>query len=228
MEDKFLNYYYKLDICGNLKESNLIYTPTVNNSCNKMCMHFCIDYYYRNNQCADIDDQLLDYFFRQELKNLQDLQEKDYVPTLFDYDTDQKKLIIEWNKYTLSDMMFNGSGFCLSKKHENEISYIVEDLLKSGYWKMALYPHCFFIDESDNIKTIDFYSAVTFNNRFIKRNFIEKIIGKQGAYRFDLATHNGVLDLKKFFFLNINEHLPKYWPNQLIQKIKEVLDDYRS
>lgn len=226
MQNNFNFYYYKYDPDGSIRESNLLYTPKSNQLHDKLCMHFCIDYDYRTNQSKEITNELLNYFYRQELDNLQNLQGSTYVPELFDYDNEERKIIIEWNRYTLSDMMFNNSNFSLSIKYQDNIIQIVEDLLRQGYWKMALYPHCFFIDKFDKIKTIDFYSAVSFDNRFIQRSFIDSIIGKQGSYRFDLATKNGIIDLKKFFLLNIKKHLPKYWPERLVNKLNEVVNDY--
>ena len=98
---------------------------------------------------------------------------------------------------------------------------------ENQFYKMALYPHCFYITKDGYLKTIDYYSVVPFEERFIERKVIEGIIGPDGAYRFDESTdHNGYIDFKKFFEITVTKHLERFWPNSPFGNIfREIYQD---
>jgi hypothetical protein len=99
-----------------------------------------------------------------------------------------------WASHALSNINFTcGPDFLISNK-ENK------------FYKMAMYPHCFYKSKDNVLKSIDYYSVVPYDERYIERKVIEGIIGKDGAYRFDESTdNNGYIDFKiaSFFIAHL-------------------------
>ena len=223
------DYYYKLNLDGKPNDSNLLYSPKVNPEGNIMCMHYTVDPIYRGNEHI-VNEDLLEWFFEREVRFLNELSHLKTTPKVYDVDLVNRKVFIEWNKETLSQIVFNKE-----RNLDNELpdwQEQIKDFListkENKFYKMALYPHCFYISKDKILKTIDYYSIVPYAERFIERKTIEGIIGKDGAYRFDESTDDaGVIDFKKFFEITMTKHLKMYWPNSPFPDIfNEVYYDH--
>jgi hypothetical protein len=218
------HYYFKLQPNGNPSESNLLYTPTVNPEGTMMCMHYCSDPLYRN-QTSAISEDVITWFFDREVRFLKEFSHLDSTPQVYEIDTANRKIIIEWNKETLSQIVFDPER---NLNHElpnwqEHIGKILKDIKKENCWKMSLYPHCFYISKDRKLKTIDYYSVVPHSERFIDRRIIEEIIGPEGAYRFDESTEDGKIDFKKFFKITLTQHLNNFWPDSVFPRLFEEI-----
>jgi hypothetical protein len=221
-------YYFKIASDGFPSASNLLYTPTVNPDGTIMCMHYCSDPDYRN-QDSMISEDVINWFFNREVKFLKELSHLDSTPRVYDVDIKNRKIFIEWNKETLSQIVFDPNRN-LDKElpdWQEQIRKILTDIRKEDCWKMSLYPHSFYISKDKKLKTIDYYSVVPYEEQFIERKIIEDIIGKDGAYRFnESTTDSGYIDFKKFFEITVTHHLTIYWPNSpFVEIFKEVYHD---
>ena len=220
--------YYKKIANGQLAESNLLYTPTVNPEGNIMCMHYCIDTDYRINTPAKLTNDLVEWFFDRETKFLIELQDLECTPKVYEIDTQNKKIFIEWNNETLSQVVNdpNRSIDTELPDYTDQLTRIFKQFHDAGYYKLSLYPHCFFVNKDKKLKTIDYYAVVPHDQQYIERKIINGIIGPDGAYRFDNSTSSGLLDFKKFHEITINKHLDNYWDNNTFKKIyKELYND---
>jgi len=226
MDNTDWNYYLKLNYDGNLRETNLLYTPTMNADGNVLCMHYCIDYDYRDNVPEKLTKELVDWFFEREVRFLKELQHLPQTPKIYDIDHLNQKIYIEWNTETLSQILYD-SNRSLDEEIPNwkeQVYTLIKDFRDVGYYKLSLYPHCFFVTKDKKIKTIDYYAVIPHNERFIERSVIEGVIGKIGADRFDNSTtEDGLLDFKKFFEITANEYLSSYWPDGVFSKIFKEL-----
>lgn len=221
-------YYYKKDKVGGKVESNLLYTPTVNSQDTVMCMHYCIDRDYRNNTPATLTSDLVEWFFEREAKFLTDLQHLKCTPEVYDIDYKNKKIFIEWNKETLSQII-NDPNRSIDSELPNwkeQLQEVYKEIDNSKHYKLALYPHCFFVDKNEQMKTIDYYSVVPYDQQYIERKVIEGIIGVDSGSRFDNSTNNGLLDFKKFHEITVNKHIDTYWsPNPFKEIYKKDSND---
>ena len=221
------NYYYKLDTNGSPTSSNLLYIPKVNPEQTVMCMHYVADKQYRDDEQV-VGEDLLQWFFEREVKFLNELGHLKTTPKVYDIDLANRKVFIEWNKETLSQVVFNKERN-LNKEFPDWQEQIRDFLIstkENQFYKMAMYPHCFYYSKDNVLKTIDYYSVVPYSERFIERKTIEGIIGKDGAYRFDESTDNGFIDFKKFFEITVTRHLERFWPNSPFGNIfREVYKD---
>ena len=224
------SYYYKLNPSGTPHSSNLLYTPRVNPEQTVMCAHYCADQIYRQNETTVVSEELIEWFFYRDVKFLNQLSYLKTTPVVYDVDTTNRKIFMEWNKETLSQILFT-PGRDLDKELPDWKEQMKEFFIstkENKFWKLSLYPNCFFISKDGGLKAIDNYAIVPYEERFIERKIIEGIIGKNGAYRFDHSTdENGYIDFKKFFEITITKHLQeKSWNNTVFTEIfKEVYND---
>jgi hypothetical protein len=206
------NYFYKI-VDGRPNTTNLLYTPLVNSTQDIMCMWWNEASPYQEN--TRLTSDLVNFFFEREVKYLTTFQGKPWAPKLLEVDLQNRKIFIEWNKETLNTIIFTPERN-LDKECPNwkeQIFEILKDILNLGYYKMALYPHCFFIDTNGNIKTFDMYSTIERDNPFIERKLIEGMIGEQSQGRFDDSTSSGVVNFEIFFKITLTDHLRKTWPD---------------
>jgi hypothetical protein len=224
------DYYHKLNPTGTPHPSNLLYTPRVNPEQTVLCAHYCIDPAYRPRETIQVTEELVDWFFKRDVKFLKELSHLKTTPELYDIDYDNRKIFMEWNKETLSQVLFT-PGRDLDAEVPNWKAQMKDFFISTkanNFWKVSLYPNCFFISKNGQLKTIDNYAVIPYEERFIERKIIEGIIGKDGAYRFDLSTdEKGFIDFKKFFEITITKHLQeKSWGNTVFADIfKEVYND---
>jgi hypothetical protein len=170
------------------------------------------------------------FSFLADVKFLNQLSHLKTTPTLYDVDYENRKIFMEWNKETLSQVLFT-PGRNLDTEVPNWKEQMKDFFISTKankFWKVSLYPNCFFISKDGQLKTIDNYAVIPYEEQFIERKIIEGIIGKDGAYRFDLSTdEKGFIDFKKFFEITITKHLKeKSWGNTVFSDIfEEVYDD---
>ena len=196
------NYFYKVRN-GVHSTTNMLYTPLVSPNGDMMCMRWDKDSPYQADN-TKLTTDLIDFFFEREVKYIKLLEHFDWAPNIYEIDLTNKNIIIEWNKETLNTILFvkeqNLNDVCPDWK--DQIFQIVKDIVDYGYYKMALYPHCFFIDTRGKIKTFDFYGCIEKDNAFVERSKIAGMIGPDSANRFDMTTtKDGIIDLNIFFSL---------------------------
>jgi hypothetical protein len=207
-------YFYKI-VNDELQPTNLMYTPLVNPEQNVMCMKWDETSDYQTYNKSRLTKDLIDFFFAREVKYIQAVQHYDWAPKLIDIDMNNRLVFMEWNKETLNNIVFTPSRDLNAECPDwrEQIFTILSDIVKSNRYKMALYPHCFFVDQHGKIKTFDFYSCVDHDDRFIKKTTIDGMIGPQSVQRFESATTDGMIDFEIFFKHTVREHLANAWPD---------------
>lgn len=207
------SYLYKLDYTnGHPVETNMLYTPLISPDRKILCMWYDeTNEYQRYNKT--LTKELTNFFFDLELKNLKHFQKYDWAPRIIQEDIPNKKIFVEFNNETINYAVVSPNRDLNSEcpNWKEQIFNILKDINNDGYYKMALYPHCFFISEEGKVKTIDFYSCLPKDDCKIPRNKIEGIIGEQSNNRFDLSTVGGMVDFKIFIKITMLEHLSKTW-----------------
>lgn len=203
-------YFYK--ICnGEYETTNLLYTPLVNESNDILCMHWDHLSSYQTN--IRLTEELINFFFEREAKYIQEFSNYAWCPEIIDIDFLNKKIYIEWNKETLNTLIYTGQNLDeLCPDWQDQIFSILKDINDKGFYKLALYPHCFFISKDGKIKTFDFYSCVEKSYPYIERSKLEGMIGSDSTNRFNDSTEGDVVNFKKFFDITMTSHLGKTWP----------------
>lgn len=205
------NYCYKIKN-GQKETTNLLYTPTKNDIGDTLCMSWDPNNPYQAGN-DNLDQDLINFFFEREVRYLNTFKDRSWCPTIKEVDLENKKIFLEWN-YESLNAVINDPNRNLTLEcpdWKNQIFNILEDIDRSGYYKLALYPHCFFLSKEGVIKTIDFYSVIEKSYPFVERKIIEGMIGKDSTGRFDQATDSGVVNFKTFFEITMLHHLGKTW-----------------
>lgn len=221
------NYFYKYKD-GQLQSTNLLYSPYVNPEGTILCMNWDETDPYQAMDDKNISRDLIEFFFEKEIDNLTKFQNFSWCPKICQVDTSNRKIFIEWNNQTLNHL-FHQKINLDTKCHNwrDQISTIVEDIVNAGFMKMALYPHCFYLDEHNTIKTFDFYSCIPIDNPYVKISKIKNMIGEDSGNRFLDATVNDNIDFRIFFSNTLENYLSGFWNenifNQILKKVEKKI-----
>jgi hypothetical protein len=191
-----------------------MYTPLVSPDGSKMCMVWDEKHPYQG-ESTKLTKEVIDFFFEREVKYLMECQQFAWAPRVLELDLPGRQIVIEWNTETLNHVLLT-PGRSLDKEcptWKEQVFSILKDLRDENLYKMALYPHCFFIDKEGNLKTFDFYGCAEITYPYIERSKVENIIGNDSGGRFNTATNDGVIDCSIFFKNTLLTHLAKTWPD---------------
>ena len=208
-------YFYKITEEGTPWSTNVMYTPLVNPERNVLCMLWDENSDYQNDNPQTLTADLIEFFFEREVKHLTLFQNKSWAPKILDINLQERKIFIEWCDNTINHILFNPSKTLITEcpTWQEQIFQILQDTTNAGYYKLALYPHCFYIKDQV-IKTFDFYSCVGIEERYIPREKLAGMIGIDSSNRFNNSTtDDNCIDFKVFFDLTMNHQLAKYWPD---------------
>lgn len=206
-----MNYVVKYKD-GYPQETNLLYVPTMNDE--GTILHCDWNYdsvYFRNRK--PIGEQELNFFFERETKYLVSVQGKSWAPKLYNIDYKNRTIDIEWNSESLNHIITDDQRD-LNKElsdWKEQLHNILSDLNDMGYYKMAIYPHCFFIDKNKQLKAIDYYSIVEKKDPLIPRSMLSGIIGDNSTQRFDDSTTDGMIDFTIFLEITMKDFLKNSW-----------------
>ncbi len=211
-EDWTYLYKYAIDTSTELKlcRTNLLYSPTVSPDNDILCMDWNQNFYYHKSPRSQ---EILDWFFDREITNLKFFQDYDWCPEILDIDLSNKKIFIEFNGTLLNHLIFKEDS--LDRKCEDwqrQIRNIINDLDNSNFYKVALYPHCFYLSSKGIVKTIDYYSCISKDERYFPLSMIQPIIGENSEERFKQATVDDKIDGKLLYDYTIKKHLDTVWP----------------
>jgi len=197
---------------GYPQETNLLYVPTTNDEGNIMHCDWHFDLLYFGNR-NPIEEQELEFFFERECKYLTSVQGKPWAPELYNIDKKNRTIDIEWNRESLNHIITDDTRDINVELPDwkEQIYNILSDLDNMGYYKMAIYPHCFFIDKNKQLKAIDYYSIVEKSDPLIPRNMLSGIIGDNSAKRFNDSTKDGMIDFTIFLEITMKDFLKNSW-----------------
>jgi hypothetical protein len=171
-----------------------------------------------------LTDELVDFFFQREIYYLIQFQGMPWCPRLLEFYREKKQIFIEWNEKSLNHIIFEDNNLDeLCPNWKDQMFNILQDIVGQGYYKMALYPHCFYLDKNNKIKTFDYYSCISSSNPYLARSKIEGMIGDNSFGRFDEATADGMVNFELFFKRTMSTHLSKSWPDNPFEDIYKKL-----
>ena len=220
-----MNPVYKYCPDGYDNPTNMLYTPMSNIEGDRLTMIWDENHPYQveNNR---ISKELVDFFFEREVKHIRLFQNYSWAPKLFDIDLNNRTITHEWNGHnTLNHILYdpekkrNLDNECPSWKQQ--IRIIIKDISELGYYKMALYPHCFFLDKNNNIKTFDYYSCLSIEERYLPFKSIEGMVGPDSGDRFRQALVGDNVDFKLFFEYTMKHQLSKTWIDNIFPELYE-------
>jgi hypothetical protein len=219
-------HLYKINyIDGTKNATNMLYTPYVSDDGKTLCMWYDEKNSYQidNNR---ISKELVDFFYQRELKYLKKLQDYSWTPRLIDIDENNNRIFIEFNEETLNHITTNSTRDITKELPDwkDQLFSILSEIDSIGYYKLALYPHCFYIGENNTLKTLDYYSFIEKDDCLIERSTIEGMIGSESNNRFDKATVGNMINFEIFFKTTMLDHLGQCWVENPFPEFYERLN----
>jgi hypothetical protein len=210
--------YFKLDENGVECKTNLIYSPKVNDEGDRYMMSFNHrDPYQAEIQREDFTKELVEFFWNREKKYLEVFKDRSWAPRLINIVEDKRFITFDFPGESCNHIIYSGrrlEDYCPDWKQQ--LYDIIRDIQDSGYYKVSLYPHCFYI-EAGTLRTLDFYGCVENYHPYVDIANIKGMIGEKSTHRFESATEGDRLNIETLYM----EALEKYieWPNDALKNI---------
>jgi hypothetical protein len=218
------NYYYKFDPTVNrLTRSNMLYTPLINPEGNIFCMNWDSknDYQLKHGPRENFKE-LIDFFFNKEITNLSKFRNCKWSPEIIDIDHGRRRIFFKWHGETLNTIVYSDRTLdqvCPNWQHQ--LHSIVSGILDMGFYKPSLYPHCFFFDDDNILRTFDFYACISKENPFIEFELIKGMVGPNSMGRFDEAMNGSIVNVEILFKRALETYVK--WPNDALVTVYNKL-----
>jgi hypothetical protein len=168
-----------------------------------------------------LSDSLLAWFFEREVSGLKKFQGYSWSPELVDINHLNRKIYFKWYGETLNHILLdpNRDINVECPDWKEQLNRILNDIVSNNYYKMTLYPHCFYLDRKKRIHTFDFYGCVPIDDCMIELSKVEDMIGAESIVRFSEAHVNNNIDFGIFFNRLLETYMDKYWIDNPFPKV---------
>jgi hypothetical protein len=203
--------------------SQQTYEPLVNPEGNIFCANYdWQNKYQRMNEARPLyTEEIVDYFFKQEVDSLLKFKDKPYAPEIIDIDYKLKRLYFKWYKESCNEIIYSGRP--IGKDWFEQIKDITIDLFNSGTYKLTMYPHCHYIDFNGQMRSIDWYGCVPVSDPYIECQYMDAIIHSTAQFRLDEtgAPLNNRYNLELMFKRSLQQHV--VWGSDSMESIYQKI-----
>lgn len=219
--------YYKLDENGNPSMAQQTYEPLISKDGKTFCKNFEWPNTYQyldDKQRPYYTKEVVEWFFNNEIKNIEKFKDKTYSPEVLDVDLKKRQIYIRWYRETCNQVIYSGRDWPVNDWLE-QIKKIIKDQIVEGCYKLTMYPHCHYIDNNNNMRSIDWYGCLPKKNPIIKEIYMKGIIHETALFRLHETgpSINGYLNLKTMFKRSLSTHV--LWGDHNMNYIyKEIFD----
>jgi hypothetical protein len=146
-------------------------------------------------------------WFNQEIKNIGLLSHKSYTPEITSINISNKEISFKWYNSNLNHI-FNFQS-SLPDDWQKQIKDILEDMESMGIYKLNVYPHTFYVNQS-KICIMDLHACAAYND-VVEHSVMEPIINDKKRFKFV----NGILDIKGTYEYTIKNNIGD-WPEDFL------------
>lgn len=207
------NYYHKISANGIRGMSQTTYEPLINPEGNVFCANFTLNSeYHKDMEPRPLYTQeVVNWFFDNEVKNLEQISNKSYCPDVLDIDFLNKKIFVKWYKHSCNEIVYSGNPW--PKQWLKQFREIMIDLVNEGYYKLTMYSHCHYITDHGVMKSIDWYGCLPKNKPLVPQNCMDAIIHDSAKFRLEETgpAINGYYNMETMFKMGLREHV--LWGN---------------
>lgn len=221
------NPYLKLDYNGYSCMAQQTYEPLISKDGKVFCKNYQWpnDYQYMEEKNRPLYTQeVVNWFFENELRWIDKFKTKPYAPEIIDIDLTDKKIYIKWYNLSCNQVMYSGKDWP-QDQWRSQIKDIILDQYRSGVYKLTMYPHCHYIDDTNNMRAIDWYGCVLVNYPYIEEKYMQGIIHDTAKFRLEETGQriDNLINLEIMFKRSLGVHV--LWGNQNMNYIyKELFD----
>ena len=219
------SYYYKINPEENrLVRSNMLYTPMISPDGKTFCMNWDPNHEYqtKHGPREDFTPELIDFFFQKEVENLTTFEKFPWAPELLDIDLKKKQIFFKWYGETCNNIVYSGRNLddvCPSWKPQ--LYLIINQIFNMGYYKLSLYPHCFFIDDNNVLRTFDMYGCVKRSAHMIEYSKLKGMVGPSSHGRFAEAMEGELVNMEILFKRALSHYIK--WPDNHLVTVHNKL-----
>lgn len=169
-------------------------------------------------------DEVVNWFFNNELTYIEYFKNKSYASEIIDVDLKNRKIYIKWYEKSCNQIIY-GNYEWPKKNWLEQIKKIIKDQYKEGVYKLTMYPHCHYIDDNNNMRSIDWYGCVPVSRPVIEEKYMLGIIHDTAQFRLEETGKviNNFVNLEIMFKRSLNTHV--LWGDQDMSYIyKEIFN----
>lgn len=175
---------------------------------------FCANYDWQNqyqriwqSDRVGYTKDVVEYFFNKEIEYVTRFKDKPYGPIVVDIDYANKRIFYNWG--LSCNTLINGNTGPLPLDWKKQVLNMLLDAYNDGVYKLTMYPHCFYVDANDQMRTIDWYGCVEVSDPFIDAKYMDGIIHSTAQFRLDETGDliNGRYNLGEMFKQSLGKHV---------------------
>lgn len=217
------NHYYKFSEKGQLGMAQTTYEPLINPEGTVFCANYTLhtSYHQSMGERPLYDQETVDWFFNNDVKNLKHFANKDYAPEVLEIDYINKRIFIKWYGKSCNDIVYTNDDW--PKIWLEQLKDIMLDQIKEGYYKLTMYSHCHYVTDQGQLKAIDWYGCVPIENPFIYRKYMDAIIHESAKFRLDETGPlvGDYYNLEIMFKRGLQEHV--LWGDKNLKFIYDLI-----
>lgn len=224
MNTKNWNYQYKYaDQNRPFSMAQTTYEPLVNPEKNVFCKNFVAKSNYHKDMGSRplFTEDVVKWFFDNEVKNIERFSNKSYAPEVIDIDYKNQKIFIKWYENTCNEIVYTDPNWPL--EWLDMLEDIILDQYKEGYYKLTMYSHCHYVTNDGVMKAIDWYGCLPADNPLVPVNCMDAIIHESAKFRLKETgpAVNGFYNLRTMFKKGLEEHV--LWGDKNLKFIHDIL-----
>ena len=219
--------YFKLDTNGIQCMAQQTYEPLVSDDGTLFCKNYSWpnEYQFTENKNRSLyTAEIVEWFFKNEIKYIEKFIDKPYAPEIVDIDYDNKKIYLKWYDVSCNQIIYKPEHWP-EKQWRRQIKDIIIDQYNEGVYKLTMYPHCHYIDTRGQMRAIDWYGCVPVEAPYIEERYMQGIIHDTAKFRLEETGEavRGLLNLETMFKRSLGEHV--LWGDQNMSYIyKEIFN----
>lgn len=207
---EYWNNFYKHE-SGTLAIANMVYEPLINPNKDIFKMNFNANTYFVN---TNMTEDLRQNWFSREINYIEKLKHKPYAPEINNIDHRNRTIEFKWYDRSVSKMIHTGEISAVSN-WQQQIKDILSDLLAENIRKSNLYPHTFYMDNSNRIRIMDLYGCSSAEDRYVSKELLKSILFDPNHPRFAQSLVGELYDTFKLYELTVKMNYGN-WPGDFL------------
>lgn len=207
---EYWNNFYKHE-SGTLAIANMVYEPLINPNKDIFKMNFNANTYFVN---TNMTEDLRQNWFSREINYIEKLKHKPYAPEINNIDHRNRTIEFKWYDRSVSKMIHTGEISTVSN-WQQQIKDILSDLLAENIRKSNLYPHTFYMDNSNRIRIMDLYGCSSAEDRYVSKELLKSILFDPNHPRFAQSLVGELYDTFKLYELTVKMNYGN-WPGDFL------------
>lgn len=145
-------------------------------------------------------------WFDAEVRGIELLSGKSYVPEILDIDYDNYIIQFKWYNTSINHLLHLNKT--LPEDYVDQIKTILKDLEDNNIYKINFYPHTFYLKDS-KVHIMDLYACIPADESVLEKD-IGSIVNDDKRFKFV----DGVLDLEHTYNYTLQNNVGK-WPERI-------------